>query len=35
MGLVIKPTGRRIHLWRFMDDREDRVDLQQAHRYLP
>ncbi len=35
MGLVIKPTGRRIHLWRFMDDRAERIDLQQAHRYLP
>jgi beta-lactamase superfamily II metal-dependent hydrolase len=35
IGLVIKPTGQRVHLWRFMDGVNDPVALEDARRYLP
>jgi beta-lactamase superfamily II metal-dependent hydrolase len=35
IALVVKPSGRRIHLWRFMDGDEDNVVLQDGERYVP
>jgi beta-lactamase superfamily II metal-dependent hydrolase len=32
--LVIKPTARRVHMWRFLDERDDPVDLASAHRFV-